>query len=198
MTTAARATAPPTADEARIVLAPMRRRHLRAVLGIEQQVYPKPWTMGLFLGELAKPATRRYLVARSGAVVVGHMGVLYIGDEGHVTTVAVDPVWQRHQVATRLMAAQIHLARARGATAMTLEVRVSNTGAQELYRRFGFAPAGVRKGYYAETDEDALIMWAYDIDSDEMADRLARADASVLGTTAHDGFDVTDGTGLGR
>ena len=161
------------------------------MLATEHKVYPKPWTMGLFMGELAKPLTRRYLVARAGALVVGHMGILFIENEGHVTTVAVDPAWHRRQIATRLMAAQVRLAIERGATALTLEVRTSNTGAQELYRRFGFAPAGVRKGYYAETNEDALIMWAHDIDAPEMAARLDALEAGVRGRTRLDGLEVS-------
>jgi ribosomal-protein-alanine N-acetyltransferase len=63
--------------------------------------------------------------------------------------------------------------RALGATALTLEVRVTNTGAQELYRRFGFAPAGIRKNYYADVNEDAIVMWAYDVETDEYAVRIA-------------------------
>ena len=143
--------------------------------------------MNLFVGELAKPESRSYLVARSGAVVVGHAGVLFIEDEGHVTTISVDPVWQRRQIATRLLLAQLRRSRDHGATAMTLEVRVANRGAQALYRQFGFAPAGVRKGYYAESGEDALIMWAHDIGTDAMTNRLSSIEAGVLGTTVFEG-----------
>lgn len=184
-----RAEAPPV-EQVAITLAPMRRRHLRSVLATERKVYAKPWTMGLFLGELARPESRSYVIARSGAVVVGHAGVLYIADEGHVTTIAVDPDWQRRQVATRLMLFQLRHSAARGAHALTLEVRTSNTGAQELYRRFGFAPAGVRKDYYPDNSEDALIMWAHDIDSPEMAERLATVEDGILGSTALDGFEA--------
>ena len=77
-------------------------------------------------------------------------------------------------------------ARRRGATALTLEVRVSNTGAQELYRKFGFAPAGMRKNYYVETNEDALVMWAEDIDADAYDERLRLIEAKVPGTTLVD------------
>ena len=73
MTSQLRAETPPV-EQVAITLAPMRRRHLRTVLAIERKVYPKPWTMGLFLGELSRPESRSYVVARSGAVVVGHAG----------------------------------------------------------------------------------------------------------------------------
>ena len=183
VTTGVTSESAPARAETRICIAPMRRRHLRSVLTIEAAVNPKPWSMNLFIGELAKPESRSYLVARSGAVVVGHAGVLFIEDEGHLTTISVDPVWQRRQIATRLMLAQLRRSREHGATAMTLEVRVANRGAQELYRHFGFAPAGIRKGYYAESGEDALIMWVHDIGSDAMIDRLACIESGVLGAT---------------
>ncbi len=162
-----------------ITLAPMRRRHLRTVVAHERLVYSHPWTTGLFLSELARPETRRYVVARAGALQVGHCGVLYIEDEGHVTTVVVAPDWQGRGVATRMLLFQFADAVERGAEALTLEVRVANTGAQELYRRFGFVPAGIRKGYYPGTGEDALIMWAHDIASGRMRRRRAEIEASL-------------------
>ena len=123
--------------------------------------------------------TRYYLVAEDGGCVVGHAGIMYVLNEGHVTTVAVDPLWQGRGVATRLMSALCHHARARNTTALTLEVRVSNERAIALYRRFGFAPAGVRKNYYAEINEDALVMWAHDIDQPAFVARLQSIDADI-------------------
>jgi len=77
----------------------------------------------------------------------------------------------------------------RGARNLTLEVRVSNEAAKGLYRRFGLAPAGIRKGYYVETKEDAIIMWANDVDGDDYAARLARLADGVPGTTIHERLD---------
>ncbi len=171
-----------------ITLAPMRRRHLPVVLEHEAAVYARPWTIGLFESELARPDTRRYVIARVGAVQVGHCGVLYLGDEGHVTTVVVEPSWQRHRVATRMLLYQFADAEARGAHALTLEVRVGNEPARELYRRFGFVPAGIRPGYYAETGEDALIMWAHDIASDDQRRRRTALTAGLPGPTRLDGL----------
>jgi len=157
----------------------MRRRHLRAVLRIEAQVYPRPWSLSLFLGELTLRATRTYVVARVGGEVVGYAGLMMSCEDAHVTTLAVDPAWHRRRVGTQLLA---HLARAgveRGARHLTLEVRVSNVAAQGLYRRFGFCPEGVRRNYYVETNEDALIMWAHDIDSPAYAERLATLEGNL-------------------
>src|SRR5215813_13259156 len=135
----------PLPDGLTVHVQPMRRRHLRSVLRIEQLVYPKPWTMALFLSELALRSTRAYYVARVGRELVGYAGLMTTLEEGHVTTIAVDPVRQREKIGTRLLLVLARDAIIRGATALTLEVRMSNTGAQDLYRRFGFAPVGVRK-----------------------------------------------------
>ena len=167
-----------------VTIAPLRRRHLRSVLKIEAQVYPRPWSLGLFMSELALKTTRAYLVAKVGNEVVGYAGLMITGSDGHVTTVAVDPAWHRNGIGTRLMLGLTDAAIARGCTGLTLEVRVGNAGAQELYRRFGFAPAGIRKNYYTETNEDAIVMWAHDIDLAEHRKRLDGIAATVAGTTA--------------
>ena len=96
-------------------------------------------------------------------MVVGYAGLMMVADDGHVTTVAVDPAWHRRGIGTRMLLELARRAPGRGVEQLTLEVRMSNAGAQELYRRFGFAPAGVRRGYYVDNGEDALVMWAHDI-----------------------------------
>ncbi|MEY2398694.1 MAG: [ribosomal protein S18]-alanine N-acetyltransferase [Actinomycetota bacterium] len=166
-----------------VQLTPMRRRHLRTVIRIETEVYPRPWTMNLFMSELAMRSSRSYYVAKIGPTVVGYSGVMLVGEDAHVTTIAVDPRWHRHQIGTRLLINIAQDARNRGARHLTLEVRVSNEPAQRMYRTFGFRPAGIRKGYYVETNEDALVMWADDIDDDAYAARLVRIESAIVGTT---------------
>jgi [ribosomal protein S18]-alanine N-acetyltransferase len=160
-----------------LVVEPMRKRHLRQVLPIEERAYPKPWSRSVFESELAqvRDGSRYYVVALAGRDVVGYAGLWFVhdpdGDEAHVTNIVVAPGHRRRGVARRLM---VHLAdeaiRA-GCVAWTLEVRASSTGAQELYRRFGFAPAGIRTKYY-ENSEDAIVMWCHDIAGAEYAARL--------------------------
>src|SRR5262245_27303950 len=166
-----------------VEIVPMRRRHLRAVMRIEQQVYPRPWSTSLFLSELALRSTRSYVVARVGREVVGYAGVLMTLDDGHVTTIAVDPAWHRHKIGTRLLLCLAREALARGARSLTLEVRITNTGAQDLYRRFGFVPVGVRKNYYQEVNEDALVMWAHDVDRPEYDELLDSIERRIPGET---------------
>jgi [ribosomal protein S18]-alanine N-acetyltransferase len=180
------ATARKLIEPLEVHISPMRRRHLRSVLRIEGQVYPTPWTHGLFVSELALRSSRIYVVARVGRDVIGYAGLMMSLDDGHVTTIAVDPEWQRQGVATRLLVTLAQEALARGATALTLEVRLSHHGAQRLYQRFGFKAVGVRKGYYADTGEDALIMWAHEVDQPEYSELLERLDRGVPGTTVRD------------
>ena len=171
-----------------VTVSPMRRRHLREVLALEAQVYPKPWSAKLFEDELSRSG-RVYVVARVGPTLVGYAGLLMIADDGHVATVAVDPAWQRRGIATRLLLELVEGAMLLGANQLTLEVRMGNRGAQELYRRFGFAPGGARKAYYADNGEDALVMWAHDITKPEYAARLAEVAASLPGPSRRVGFD---------
>ena len=177
------------AEELAVTIGPMRRRHLRAVVRIEQQVYPRPWSLGLFVSELGYRGSRVYCVARVGATVVGYGGLMLVPDDGHVTTLAVDPAWHRHKLGTRLLHTLATAAVERGAKNLTLEVRAGNHAAQALYQAFGFAPAGIRKGYYAETNEDAIVMWANDVDDPSYAERLVRLAAGVPGTTVHEELD---------
>ncbi|CAN5861136.1 hypothetical protein BH23ACT2_BH23ACT2_12470 [soil metagenome] len=174
--------------EAVVTVSPMRRRHLRAVLAIEAQVYPRAWSASLFEGELERRG-RLYLVARVGPTVVGYAGLLMIADDGHVATVAVDPAWQRRRIATRLLVELIGGATELGADQLTLEVRATDSGAQELYRRFGFVPVGARKGYYGH-GEDAIVMWAHDVRTPPYAERLAAMKAGLGSVTDRQGFAV--------
>jgi ribosomal-protein-alanine N-acetyltransferase len=166
-----------------VTITRMRRRHLRAVLRIEEASVHHSWSLGLFMNELALRTTRLYAVALHRHEVIGFGGLLFTGPDAHVTTLSTDPRWYRHQVATRLLLALSRAAITRECQHMTLEVRASNDAAIGLYERFGFESAGVRKNYYADLNEDAIIMWAHHIDEPAHADRLAVIDAGVAGRT---------------
>ena len=157
----------------------MRRRHLRGVMAIERLVYPRPWSPNLFIAEMTEVSNRCYLVARLDKEVVGYGGLICYGEEAHVTNIAVDPERQRNKIGTRLLHDLLLAAVELGAEAVSLEVRVSNWGAQRLYGRFGFRPVGVRKNYYQEVNEDALIMWVDGVRTPAYAYRLERIMESV-------------------
>ncbi|MDQ4142627.1 MAG: ribosomal protein S18-alanine N-acetyltransferase [Actinomycetota bacterium] len=156
-----------------IELTRMRRRHLRKVLSIESRVYPRPWSASLFLSELAQRSTRSYLVARHEGEVVGYAGMMFSGREAHVTNIAVDPEWHGRRIGSRLLLALMTEGIARGAEVISLEVRVSNKIAQSMYQKFGFSFIGTRRGYYVETNEDALVMAVENARSNELRERLA-------------------------
>ena len=164
-----------------VVIEPMRVRHIGQIMAIERDAYPRPWSANVFHDELreARHGRRHYLVAQARP----HRARLRRdhvrprrrrrrdGGEAHITNIAVHPDERRAGVATRLLSALAGEAIRRGCAAWTLEVRATSHGAQQLYRRFGFAPAGVRKKYY-ENDIDAIVMWCHDIQSAEYARRL--------------------------
>ena len=171
----------------------MVRGDIEQVSEIERVIHEQPWSKRVFRDELAG-ADRDYFVAvdvavdvaaveagsGAGSDVVGYAGVFTVLDETHLTTVGVRPDRRREGIAAALVVELVRAARRRGAQAMTLEVRVSNSGAQELYRRFGFGPVGIRPRYYTSPApaEDAVIMWVHDIAGVDMDERLARLGSS--------------------
>lgn len=160
-----------------LTIVPMRKRHLKAAMPIERTAYPTSWSRAVFETELDQvdSGSRHYLAALHGRRLVGYAGVWIVpdpdGDQAHVTNIVVAPDHRRQRIAARLMVALGVEVIARGCVAWTLEVRASSEGAQELYRRFGFAPAGVRKRYY-DNSEDAIVMWCHDIHTPEYIVRL--------------------------
>ena len=152
----------------------LKRRDLRHVMPIEAAVFPEPWTVAVFNSELALRHGRLYRAAWAGNELAGYIGFLIVGEEAHITTIAVAPAHQRAGVASRLIVDGIDTLLLSGVTSLSLEVAANNEPAQALYRRFGFAPVGVRKNYYPVTGQDAIVMWVYDIDTPEYAERLER------------------------
>lgn len=150
----------------------LKRRDLRYVLPIEAAVFPEPWTVGVFNSELALRHGRLYRAAWDGEALAGYIGFLIVDDEAHITTIATAPIYQRSGVATTMILDGIEALLPMGVKHLSLEVAANNEPAQALYRRFGFAPVGVRKNYYSMTGQDALVMWVHDIDTPEYRERL--------------------------
>jgi [ribosomal protein S18]-alanine N-acetyltransferase len=131
---------------------------LNAIEAIEKRAYPTPWSRSMFASELAKP-TSICLGAFEREELVGYVINSRYVDAWHIMNVAVDPEHQRRGVASRLLERLFELTRDDERRGYTLEVRVSNEAAIELYERLGFEPRGIRRGYYTDNREDALIMW---------------------------------------
>jgi ribosomal-protein-alanine N-acetyltransferase len=125
---------------------------------IEQRAYPTPWSRSMFASELAKP-TSICLGAFERDELLGYVINSRYVDAWHIMNVAVDPDHQRRGVASRLLERLFELTRDDERRGYTLEVRISNEAAIELYERLGFEPRGIRRGYYTDNREDALIMW---------------------------------------
>ena len=137
---------------------PLRPVDLDAIERIERRAYPTPWSRSMFAGELSKPSGI-CLGAFQGEDMLGYLIVARYVDAWHVMNVAVAPTRQRGGIATRLLNHLFDLTRDDDRRGYTLEVRVSNAGAITLYERLGFEQRGVRRGYYTDNREDALIMW---------------------------------------
>jgi ribosomal-protein-alanine N-acetyltransferase len=152
------------------VLVPMRDRHLTAVCAIETAANPRPWSRSLFAAELRQPNAHCIVALREPAEVVAFGCLMNTGAETHVTNIATDERWRRHGYAAAILCELMEVSLLWGVESMTLEVRASNEGAKELYRRAGFLPAGIRPRYYSD-NEDALILWATDLGSEPMAER---------------------------
>jgi ribosomal-protein-alanine N-acetyltransferase len=150
----------------------LKRRDLRKLLPIESAVFPEPWSPEVFNSELALRKGRLYRAAWDGEEMAGYIGFLIVDDEAHMTTIATAPAYQRNGIAITMIVDALRTLRAGGVKHISLEVAANNKAAQSLYRRFAFVPVSVRKNYYPVTGQDALVMWVYDIDSEEYEARL--------------------------
>jgi len=137
----------------------MAETHLNAVLEIERVSNSAPWSEVSFRREIENPQAR-YFVAREGEIL-GFAGYWTLIDEAHITTIAVKPEARGKGTGRALMLTIIEDAAARGMTCATLEVRIGNVAAIRLYESLGFLNSGVRKNYYPDNREDAVIMWRY-------------------------------------
>ncbi len=156
------------------MIVPMTPEHLPEVMAIDAQCYPIPWTRDVYEAELARNDDRLYVIARHKKVA-GHAGVAFEEHDAHITTVTVAPDSRGQGIGARLLLALALAARRRN-TSLALEVAADNPAAQSLYRRFGLAPVGIQRGYYANMglSPDAVVMRADNIHQPDYADRLIK------------------------
>jgi [ribosomal protein S18]-alanine N-acetyltransferase len=150
-------------DKGAVTITPMHMEDLDEVLWVEQSSFRDPWTRTLFEEEFKNPELSHFLIARCDEHVVGYMGFWLILEEAHITNLAVHPGFRRHKIGERLLRATLHMACSLGAQRATLEVRVSNEPAKQLYEKHGFQLVAIRRKYYADNNEDALILWNNDL-----------------------------------
>jgi ribosomal-protein-alanine N-acetyltransferase len=152
----------------------MTPEDIPAVHAIESASFPTPWPPYAFRDEIESNRMAKYLVVRAGERVIAYAGIWLMVDEAHVTTFAVLPAYRRRGIGGLLLCELMGLSAELGAAVCTLEVRLSNAGARQLYQEFGFKPVGVRPRYYSDNGEDALIMTTDRLETPEMQQLLAR------------------------
>lgn len=129
------------------------------VYEIEKQSFTLAWTKEAFEQEMLKNEFAYYVLAETQEGVVGYCGMWLVMDEAHITNIAISPKERGKKFGEALMREAIKTAKAQGAKLMTLEARVSNIAALNLYKKLGFKNGGIRKGYYTDNQEDAIVMW---------------------------------------
>lgn len=138
----------------------MNENHVKGVYELSEECFAIPWTLDSINNELNNPLAK-YIIAQdlSTGEVVGFVGVWIIAGEGDITNIAVTPKYRKHGVASNLLIKLFEVCKTFNCEDITLEVRASNIPAQNLYKKFNFKEEGMRKGYYSDNGEDAIIMW---------------------------------------
>jgi len=137
----------------------MREEDIDQVIEVEHASFTTPWSREAFFNEIHNNKFAVYIVLEENDKIIGYCGTWIVIDEAHVTNIAILPEYRGKKLGEALLGNLISTAREMGARSMTLEVRVTNHVAQSLYRKFGFQNGGIRKNYYSDNQEDALIMW---------------------------------------
>lgn len=132
---------------------------ISAIEALENRCFASPWSYESLYHDIIENKLAFYLVAEEDGKVCGYVGVWKIFDEGHITNVAVAPEYRRRHIASAMLCSLTDILKDNGVCRYTLEVRSGNEPAKALYAMLGFEEAGVRKGYYEDNGEDAIIMW---------------------------------------
>jgi [ribosomal protein S18]-alanine N-acetyltransferase len=156
----------------------LTREDLHDVLAIEKAQFDDPWSLRMLREEL-DDRSRRYTKATVDDELLGYLGVMVLDAEAHVNTIATLPGAEGRGVATALLVEGVRAVVASGVRDLTLEVASRNLRAQRLYERFGFAPVGIRRGYYQRSGDDAVVMWVRDAHLPSYAARLEAIEGAV-------------------
>jgi [ribosomal protein S18]-alanine N-acetyltransferase len=137
----------------------MQLADIPAVYTIETASFATPWTIDIFEREITENTFANYFVIENEGVIAGYCGMWLVIDEAQITNIAILPNYRGKKLGEKLFAHVMEHAILAGAYRLSLEVRVSNLPAQHLYRKFGLVPGGIRKNYYTDNQEDAIVMW---------------------------------------
>lgn len=139
----------------------MTTEHIKDVHKIEEDCFSIPWSEKSFYDELTKNKMAIYIVAQENDEIVGYGGMWHVINEGHITNVAVKKEHRNKGIGTKIINSLIDIAKEKEMIGITLEVRVSNDKAKSLYKKSGFIIEGIRKEYYDDNKEDAIVMWKH-------------------------------------
>lgn len=142
-----------------LIIRNLKIEDIDEIAELEQICFAVPWSRESLISDAIENERSLYIVAEVEGRVVGYVGIWTILDEGHINNVAVSPEYRRMHIGSALIANMLKLTIDAGITSHTLEVRAGNEPAKKLYANYGFKEAGVRKGYYEDNGEDAIIMW---------------------------------------
>ncbi|MDF3002031.1 MAG: rimI [Bacillota bacterium] len=142
-----------------LILRQAEEKDIKPMALMDVLCFSAPWSEASFEKEIRENHLAFYIVAEIDGILAGYAGLWCIVDEGHITNVAVHPDWRRRHIGEALVSVLLEHTINNGIKSHTLEVRASNEPAISLYKKFGFQPAGMRKNYYEDNGEDAIIMW---------------------------------------
>lgn len=142
-----------------LVIRKMEVADVENVMEVERATFTTPWTTDIFYQEIVDNQHAHYFVMELDQKIIGYVGTWIVIDDAQITNIAVMPAFRGHKLGEKLFLYTIQQAIRRGATRLSLEVRESNVIAQKMYRKFGLVPGGIRKNYYTDNQEDAVVMW---------------------------------------
>ncbi|MFC4389344.1 ribosomal protein S18-alanine N-acetyltransferase [Gracilibacillus marinus] len=145
--------------EHNIEIREMTEADIESVLEIDQLSFANPWPINIYYDELNKNSYAHYFVVTVDQKVVGFCGTWIVIDEAQITNIAIHPAYRGKRYGDGLFQHVINFAIANNVSRLSLEVRVSNIPAQQLYKKYGLVPGGIRKNYYTDNQEDALVLW---------------------------------------
>ncbi len=163
----------------RIRISPMQFSDIEEVVKIERRIFPSPWSIEIFEEQLNRTDCAFYFVVKVDDKIVGYAGIIFTGDEGHITNVAVNENYRRRKIGSALLLRLIEMAQDKRSRHLFLELRKSNKVALKFYEKFGFQILGLRRNYYSDTclpvgtaGEDAVVMFVNNVSSANYQDRL--------------------------
>ena len=139
----------------------MTTEHIKDVHKIEEDCFSIPWSEKAFYDEVTKNKMSIYIIAKEDNKIIGYGGMWHVINEGHITNIAVKKEYRQKGVGSKIVNALIDIAKEKEMIGITLEVRKSNLVAQDIYKKYGFIMEGIRKEYYDDNKEDAIVMWKH-------------------------------------